>query len=55
MGDSIPLHCSRVSTFSVYVSPEAAAQSAATTTYGSGVTAVAFDTALGGSVIAVVN
>ncbi|KAJ1381910.1 putative mediator of RNA polymerase II transcription subunit [Sesbania bispinosa] len=37
-----------------YVSPEAAAQSAATTTWGSGVTAVAFDPTRGGSVIAVV-
>ncbi|XP_061375547.1 mediator of RNA polymerase II transcription subunit 16 [Gastrolobium bilobum] len=53
-GDSIPLHCSPVSNFSAYVSPEAAAQSAATTTWGSGVTAVAFDPTRGGSVIAVV-
>ncbi|XP_027932444.1 mediator of RNA polymerase II transcription subunit 16-like isoform X2 [Vigna unguiculata] len=51
---SIPLHCSPVSNFSAYVSPEAAAQSAATTTWGSGVTAVAFDPTCGGSVIAVV-
>jgi hypothetical protein len=36
------------------VSPEAAAQSAATTTWGSGVSAVAFDPTRGGSVIAVV-
>ncbi|KAK7412325.1 hypothetical protein VNO78_03779 [Psophocarpus tetragonolobus] len=54
LGDSIPLHCSPVSNFSAYVSPEAAAQSAATTTWGSGVTAVAFDPTYGGSVIAVV-
>lgn len=49
-----PLHCSPVSNFSAYVSPEAAAQSAATTTWGSGVTAVAFDPTKGGSMIAVV-
>lgn len=48
------LHCSPVSNFSAYVSPEAAAQSAATTTWGSGVTAVAFDPTRGGSVISVV-
>ncbi|XP_027339600.1 mediator of RNA polymerase II transcription subunit 16 isoform X2 [Abrus precatorius] len=54
LDDSIPLHCSPVSNFSAYVSPEAAAQSAATTTWGSGVTAVAFDPTCGGSVIAVV-
>ncbi|XP_027186072.1 mediator of RNA polymerase II transcription subunit 16-like isoform X2 [Cicer arietinum] len=54
LGESIPLHCSPVSNFSAYVSPEAAAQSAATTTWGSGVTAVAFDPTCGGSVIAVV-
>ncbi|RWW65805.1 hypothetical protein BHE74_00026872 [Ensete ventricosum] len=48
------LHCSPVSNFSAYVSPEAAAQSAATTTWGSGVTAVAFDPTRGGSVITVV-
>ncbi|KAF7840252.1 mediator of RNA polymerase II transcription subunit 16 isoform X1 [Senna tora] len=53
-GDAVPLHCSPVSNFSAYVSPEAAAQSAATTTWGSGVTAVAFDPTRGGSVIAVV-
>ncbi|KAG2396086.1 Mediator of RNA polymerase II transcription subunit 16 Protein SENSITIVE TO FREEZING 6 [Vigna angularis] len=53
-GGSIQLHCSPVSNFSAYVSPEAAAQSAATTTWGSGVTAVAFDPTCGGSVIAVV-
>lgn len=52
--DAITLHCSPVSNFSAYVSPEAAAQSAATTTWGSGVTAVAFDPTRGGSVIAVV-
>uniref|UniRef100_A0A2P2KX76 Mediator of RNA polymerase II transcription subunit 16 n=4 Tax=Rhizophora mucronata TaxID=61149 RepID=A0A2P2KX76_RHIMU len=52
--DSVPLHCSPVSNFSAYVSPEAASQSAATTTWGSGVTAVAFDPTRGGSVIAVV-
>lgn len=52
--DAIPLHCSPVSNFSAYVSPEAAAQSAATTTWGSGVTAVAFDPTRGGSVITVV-
>ncbi|XP_010529420.1 PREDICTED: mediator of RNA polymerase II transcription subunit 16-like isoform X2 [Tarenaya hassleriana] len=52
--DSISLNCSPVSNFSAYVSPEAAAQSAATTTWGSGITAVAFDPTRGGSVIAVV-
>ncbi|OMO65128.1 hypothetical protein COLO4_31502 [Corchorus olitorius] len=52
--DAVLLHCSPVSNFSAYVSPEAAAQSAATTTWGSGVTAVAFDPTRGGSVIAVV-
>ncbi|XP_031398933.1 mediator of RNA polymerase II transcription subunit 16 isoform X2 [Punica granatum] len=52
--DSVSLHCSPVSNFSAYVSPEAAAQSAATTTWGSGVTAVAFDPTCGGSVIAIV-
>ncbi|KAK3005384.1 hypothetical protein RJ639_016788 [Escallonia herrerae] len=52
--DMVALHCSPVSNFSAYVSPEAAAQSAATTTWGSGVTAVAFDPTRGGSVIAVV-
>lgn len=52
--DTVSLHCSPVSNFSAYVSPESAAQSAATTTWGSGVTAVAFDPTRGGSVIAVV-
>ncbi|KAL2495120.1 Mediator of RNA polymerase II transcription subunit 16 [Forsythia ovata] len=52
--EMVALHCSPVSNFSAYVSPEAAAQSAATTTWGSGVTAVAFDPTRGGSVIAVV-
>ncbi|XP_071707863.1 mediator of RNA polymerase II transcription subunit 16-like isoform X2 [Rutidosis leptorrhynchoides] len=52
--DMIALHCSPVSNFSAYVSPEASAQSAATTTWGSGVTAVAFDPTCGGSVIAIV-
>ncbi|XP_009596704.1 mediator of RNA polymerase II transcription subunit 16 isoform X1 [Nicotiana tomentosiformis] len=52
--DMVALHCSPVSNFSAYVSPEAAAQSTATTTWGSGVTAVAFDPTRGGSVIAVV-
>ncbi|KAG9158832.1 hypothetical protein Leryth_024244 [Lithospermum erythrorhizon] len=52
--DMVALHCSPVSNFSAYVSPEAAAQFAATTTWGSGVTAVAFDPTRGGSVIAVV-
>ncbi|XP_068640762.1 mediator of RNA polymerase II transcription subunit 16 isoform X1 [Aristolochia californica] len=52
--DTVSLHCSPVSNFSAYVSPEAAAQSAATTTWGSGVTAVAFDPTRGGSVITVV-
>lgn len=52
--DVVQLHCSPVSNFSAYVSPEAAAQSATTTTWGSGVTAVAFDPTRGGSVIAVV-
>ncbi|XP_051125092.1 mediator of RNA polymerase II transcription subunit 16 isoform X2 [Andrographis paniculata] len=50
----VALHCSPVSNFSAYVSPEAAAQSSATTTWGSGVTAVAFDPTRGGSVISVV-
>uniref|UniRef100_A0A7N0UZQ6 Mediator of RNA polymerase II transcription subunit 16 n=1 Tax=Kalanchoe fedtschenkoi TaxID=63787 RepID=A0A7N0UZQ6_KALFE len=52
--ESVSLHCSPVSNFSAYVSPETAAQSAATTTWGSGVTAVAFDPTRAGSVIAVV-
>ncbi|KAK9267526.1 hypothetical protein L1049_009954 [Liquidambar formosana] len=52
--DTISLHCSPVSNFSAYVSPETASQSATTTTWGSGVTAVAFDPTRGGSVIAVV-
>ncbi|KAL9668524.1 hypothetical protein QQ045_006058 [Rhodiola kirilowii] len=52
--ESVSLHCSPVSNFSAYVSPETAAQTAATTTWGSGVTAVAFDPTRGGSVIAVV-
>ncbi|XP_075106392.1 mediator of RNA polymerase II transcription subunit 16 isoform X1 [Nicotiana tabacum] len=52
--DMVALHCSPVSNFSAYVSPEAAAQSTATTTWGSGVTAVAFDPTRGGSVVAVV-
>ncbi|KAK6917525.1 hypothetical protein RJ641_018276 [Dillenia turbinata] len=52
--DMVSLHCSPVSNFSAYVSPETAAQTAATTTWGSGVTAVAFDPTRGGSVIAVV-
>ncbi|GAU47751.1 hypothetical protein TSUD_387100, partial [Trifolium subterraneum] len=52
--ESALLHCSPVSNFSAYVSPEAAAQSTATTTWGSGVTAVAFDPTRGGSVITVV-
>ncbi|KAL7243784.1 hypothetical protein ACSBR1_016079 [Camellia fascicularis] len=52
--DMVSLHCSPVSNFSAYVSPEAAAQSATTTTWGSGVTAVSFDPTRGGSVIAVV-
>ncbi|KAM2512861.1 hypothetical protein PS1_037081 [Malus domestica] len=52
--DTVPLHSSPVSNFSAYVSPEAASQSATTTTRGSGVTAVAFDPTRGGSVIAVV-
>jgi len=54
ISDAASLHCSPVSNFSAYVSPEAAAQSAATTTWGSGVTAVAFDPTQGGSVISVV-
>jgi hypothetical protein len=54
LSENVPLHCSPVSNFSAYVSPEAAAQSAAATTWGSGVTAVAFDPTRGGSVIAVV-
>lgn len=52
--DIVALHCSPVSNFSAYVSPEAAAQSAATTTWGSVVTAVAFDPTRSGSVITVV-
>lgn len=52
--EAASIHCSPVSNFSAYVSPEAAAQSATTTTWGSGVTAVAFDPTRGGSVIAVV-
>ncbi|KAL3522247.1 hypothetical protein ACH5RR_015081, partial [Cinchona calisaya] len=53
--EMVTLHCLPVSNFSAYVSPEAAGQSAAaTTTWGSGVTAVAFDPTRGGSVIAVV-
>ncbi|KAI7749452.1 hypothetical protein M8C21_029134 [Ambrosia artemisiifolia] len=52
--DMVALHCSPVSNFSAYVSPEASAQSAAATTWGSGVTAVAFDPTCGGSVIAIV-
>ncbi|XP_058078036.1 mediator of RNA polymerase II transcription subunit 16 [Magnolia sinica] len=54
LNETVSLHCSPVSNFSAYVSPEAAAQSAATTTWGSGVTAVTFDPTRGGSVIAVV-
>lgn len=54
ISDVASLHCSPVSNFSAYVSPEAAAQSEATTTWGSGVTAVAFDPTRGGSVITVV-
>ncbi|CAJ2662470.1 unnamed protein product [Trifolium pratense] len=45
--------CVAVAIFSAYASPEAAAQSAATTISGSGVTAVAFDSTRAGSVIAV--
>lgn len=41
------LHCSVVSNFSAYVSPDAAA----TTSWGSGVTAVAFDPSRGGSAL----
>ncbi|XP_020093804.1 mediator of RNA polymerase II transcription subunit 16 isoform X1 [Ananas comosus] len=52
--EAASIHCSPVSNFSAYVSPETAAQSATTTTWGSGVTAVAFDPTHGGSVIAVV-
>ncbi|KAJ3682228.1 hypothetical protein LUZ60_014801 [Juncus effusus] len=52
--ESASIHCSPVSNFSAYVSPEAAAQSATTTTWGSGVTAIAFDPTRGGSVISVV-
>lgn len=54
LNDLVSLNCSPVSNFSAYVSPEAAAQSAATTTWGSGVTAVAFDPTCGGSVVAIV-
>jgi len=42
-----------VSNFSAYVSPEAAAQSAATTTWASGVSALAFDPSRGETVLAV--
>ncbi|KAK9714700.1 hypothetical protein RND81_06G113500 [Saponaria officinalis] len=52
--DNVSLYCSPVSNFSAYVNPEAASQSAATTTWGSGVTAVSFDPTRGGSVITVV-
>ncbi|CAN6487225.1 unnamed protein product [Victoria cruziana] len=52
--ESVSLHCLPVSNFSAYVSPEAAAQSTATTTWGSSVTSVAFDPTRGGAVIAVV-
>ncbi|XP_021740552.1 LOW QUALITY PROTEIN: mediator of RNA polymerase II transcription subunit 16-like [Chenopodium quinoa] len=52
--ENVSLYCSPVSNFSAYVSPEAASQSAATTTWGSGVTAVSFDPTRGGSVITVV-
>ncbi|KAH9325436.1 hypothetical protein KI387_005614, partial [Taxus chinensis] len=51
--EPILLNCSPVSNFSAYVSPEAAAQSAATTTWASGVSALAFDPSRGGSVLAV--
>jgi hypothetical protein len=54
ISDAVPLFCSPVSNFSAYVSPKAAAQSTANTTWGSGVTAVAFDPTRGGSVITVV-
>lgn len=54
ISEAASLHCLPVSNFSAYVSPEAAAQSAATTTWGSGVTAVAFNPTRGGSVISVV-
>ncbi|XP_045791545.1 mediator of RNA polymerase II transcription subunit 16-like [Trifolium pratense] len=50
--DAVPLFCSAVSNFSAYVSPEAAAKSAATTTPGSGVTEVAIHSTRAGSVIA---
>ncbi|PNX78719.1 mediator of RNA polymerase II transcription subunit 16-like protein, partial [Trifolium pratense] len=53
ISDAVPLFCSAVAIFSAYASPEAAAQSAATTISGSGVTAVAFDSTRAGSVIAV--
>ncbi|CAI9262585.1 unnamed protein product [Lactuca saligna] len=52
--DMVALHCSPVSNFSAYVSPEASTQLAATTTWGSRVTAVAFGPTCGGSVIAIV-
>ncbi|XP_021858301.2 mediator of RNA polymerase II transcription subunit 16 isoform X1 [Spinacia oleracea] len=52
--ENVSLYCSPVSNFSAYVSPEAASQSTATTTWGSGVTAVSFDPTRGGSVITVV-
>ncbi|CAH1412839.1 unnamed protein product [Lactuca virosa] len=52
--DMVALHCSPVSNFSAYVSPKASAQLAATTTWCSGVTTVAFDPTCGGSVIAIV-
>ncbi|KAM0906821.1 hypothetical protein ACQ4PT_016526 [Festuca glaucescens] len=52
--EAASIHCCPVSNFSAYVSPEAAAQSATTTTWGSGVTSVAFDPTRGGGVITVV-
>ncbi|KAF9590577.1 hypothetical protein IFM89_035895 [Coptis chinensis] len=52
--ETVSLRCSPVSNFSAYVSPEATAQSAVTTTWGSGVTTIAFDPTQGGSVISVV-
>ncbi|XP_058771590.1 mediator of RNA polymerase II transcription subunit 16-like [Vicia villosa] len=54
LSESIRLYCSPVSNFSAYMSPEAAAKSAATPAWGSGISAVAFDPIHGGSVLAVV-
>lgn len=54
LGESIPLHCSVVSIFSAYVTPEAAEKSPVPTTWCSGIAGVAFDPTRGGSVMATV-